>query len=197
MPGSEDPDIRWNLSGLNRRALLSVLGWGALQSIPNVTAQQRASPQFSENEYTCHPRRHTEYPKPLPVEELGHRQYVPSGEAIHHTVSWRTVANETREKLEEFFAAAEISVIVDGQEVPLSEGEWAWERFSTTDSEKNDQPQWRRIWTYTVPPKEPGTYGFGVVLRYTRPYRSKNSEGESVTRDGIQTHRGKYTVLEG
>jgi len=197
MPRPYPPDTGWDFRRLNRRALLSVLGWGALQSIPNVTAQQRASPRFSEDEYTSHPRRYTKYPKPLPVEELGHRQYIPSGEDIHHSVAWRTVANEAREKLEEFIAAAEISVIVDGQKVPLAEGEWAWDRFSTTDSEKNDQPQWRRIWTYTVPPKEPGTYRFDVVVRYTRPYRSKNPEGESVTHDGIQTHQGKYTVRGG
>lgn len=197
MLGSEHPDIGWNLRGLNRRTLLSVLGWGALQSIPNVTALQRASPRTSEDEYTSYPRRYTEYPKPLSVEELGHRQYVPSGEDIYHTVAWRTVADETREDLEEFFAAAEISVIVDGQKVSLAEGEWTWERFSTTDPDENERPQWRRIWTYSVPPKKPGTYRFGVVVRYTRSYTSKNQEGGSVTRDGVHTHEGKYTVQDG
>jgi len=191
MPGSDSAGTGWDFRRLNRRALLSVLGWGALQSIPNVTAQHRASPRPSEDAY---PRRYTEYPKPIPVEELGHRQYAHSSENIHHTVAWRTVADEGREKLEEFFAVTDISVIVDGQKVPLAEGQWSWERFNTTDSEKNDRPQWRRIWTYSVPPKEPGTYQFDVVVRYTRPYASKTTESESVIRNGMHRHEGKYTV---
>lgn len=182
---------------INRRALLALFSLGTVSSVPKAVAARKDDLSNSpDRSGRVLPWEQTRYPRPLSAEELGHRQYVPAEKTIHHTVAWKTVADEDRGKLEEFFEVAEFKFRIDGKKVSPSEGSWSWEKVFRTNAESDSQAQWRRQWTYSTPPKDPGTHEFGVVINYNQPFTSKVSGGESKTRSGVQAYEGEYTVTQ-
>ncbi|QZY01179.1 hypothetical protein [Halobaculum rubrum] len=193
---TEQPsDSKIDSYSINRRAVLTLFSLGAVSSVPKAVAEQN-SDTSSSTEQSRHrlPWKQTRYPHPVSAEELGNRQYVPAGKRIHHTGVWGTVGDEPREKLEEFFQVTDLSFIIDGERISSSEGWWNWEKIPSTDTETENQAQWRRVWTYSTPPKEPGTYEYKVIESYSQPFTTKVAEGESETLRGVQTREGRYTV---
>lgn len=189
------PNSKSSSYRIERRTLLALFSLGAVGCVPNTSAEPRSdsSSPIDEGDHSL-PRKLTRYPQPVPAEVLDYRQYVPAGKTIHHTAAWRTIADEGRDKLEEFFEVTEVTFIIDGEKVTPSEGSWSWEKIPQTNNERDDQAQWRRQWTYSTSPKEPGTYAFEVEINYNQPFRSKVDWGESKTRRGVRTHEGRYSV---
>lgn len=191
----KQPNSKSGSYRIERRTLLALFSLGAVGCVPNTKAESGSdsSNPIDEDNHSL-PRKLTRYPQPVPAEILDYRQYIPAGKTIHHTAAWRTIADEGRDKLEEFFEVTEITFIIDGEKVTPSEGSWSWEKIPRTNNERGDQAQWRRQWTYSTSPKEPGTYAFEVEINYNQPFTSKVGWGESKTRSGVRTHEGRYSV---
>lgn len=179
---------------INRRGLLALFGFGAVSPVRNIGSNQSENTPSPTEKVSVLPR-FTRYPQPVSAEKINHLQYVPAQETVHHTAAWKTVADESREKLETFFEVTEISFTIDGEKVAPSDGSWSWEKISADITESN-QAQWRREWTYSTPPKQLGTHDFEATVSYSRPFTSKVSGGESKTREGVQTYEGCYTVIQ-
>jgi len=179
---------------INRRGLLALFGLGTVSPV-RIIESNRSRDTTSPAKKISAFRRFIRYPQPVSAEKLNHFQYVPAQETIHHTAAWKTVADENREKLETFFEATEISFTIDDEKVVSSDGSWSWEKIPAENTEGN-HAQWRREWTYSTPPKQPGTHDFEATVSYSRPFTSKVSGGESKTFEGVQTYEGCYTVIQ-
>jgi len=179
---------------INRRGLLALFGLGAVSPVRGI-GPNRSKDTTSPAEKVSALPQFTRYPQPVSAEKLNHLQYVPAQEAVHHTAAWKTVADENREKLETFFEVTEISFVIDGEKIAPSDGSWSWAKIHADNTESN-RAQWRREWTYSTPPKQPGTHNFEATVSYSRPFTSKVSGGESKTREGVQTYEGRYTVIQ-
>jgi hypothetical protein len=178
----------------NRRGLLALFGVGAISRIPTAAAtSDRQSTEDPKQSSRSLPWKETQYPLPVTAEELGHRQYVPAGEPIHHTASWKTVGSEEAKKLKQFFRVTDITFTVAGDEIRPVEGTWEWKPIPRSATENRRHTQWVRRWRYSTPAKDPGTYDYAVEVTYNQPFISKTSEGETV-RKGTETRHGTYRV---
>lgn len=136
----------------SRRGVLALFGVGAVSRIPTTTAtSERQAEEDPEQPSRLLPWKETQYPLPVAAEELGHRQYVPAGEPIHHTASWRTVGSEEAKKLKELFQVTEITFTVAGDEVRPAEGTWEWKPIPFSATENRGHTQWERRWSYSTP----------------------------------------------
>lgn len=179
---------------INRRGLLALVGFGTVSPVRNIGSNQSENTPSPREKVSTLPQ-FTRHPQPVPAEKLNHHQYVPAQETVNHRAAWKTVADESRGKLETFFEVTEISFTIDGEKVAPSDGSWSWEKISADDTEST-QSQWRREWTYSTPPKQPGAHDFEATVSYSRPFTSKVPGGESKTREGVQTYEGCYTVIQ-
>lgn len=179
---------------INRRGLLALFGFGTVSPVRNIGSNQSENTTSPTEKVSPSPR-FTRYPRPVSAEKFNQLQYVPAQETIHHTAAWKTVADESREKLETFFDITEITFTIDGEKVAPSDGSWSWERIPAHDTEST-QTQWQREWTYSTPPKDPGTHEFGATVNYSRPFTSKVPGAGNQTREGVERYEGFYTVMQ-
>lgn len=182
------------LYSVGRRGLLALFSVGPISRIPEAAGKsENHSSDETQQSHSSLPWKETRYPLPVSAEELGFRQYVPTGETIHHTAAWKTVDNEDRKKLKEFFRVTDITFTIDGDEIRPTEGNWKWDLISRSATENRCYKQWERQWSYSTPPKEPGIYDFEVEVVYNQPFISITSEGETI-REGTEMRHGTYLV---
>lgn len=85
---------------------------------------------------------------------------VATGSWINHRFGWLDANGEsTREGIERFFDAVELTIWIDGELVEDHEQYWR-------DPYQNEDGDWLAYWEYVTKPKSPGLYEFSVEFYF-------------------------------